>query len=337
MINVGVIGAGYWGPNIIRNFTSHPNTQVIMVSDLLESRLQKIKKTYPHIKTTTNTDALLTNNELDLIAICTPVSTHFELAQKAIEQGKHVFIEKPMTSSLEEAKELLKFASKKNVHIFVDHTFLFTPTVQYIKHLLDNDFVGDLLYFDSVRINLGLFQHDVSVVWDLAVHDFSILLYLIDRFPVSISATGAAHLNPKIYDMAYISLEYENNFISHIHVNWLSPVKVRKCLIAGSRKMIVWNDNEADEKLKIYDKGIDVVKDTNQIYELLIQYRTGDMISPRLPNVEALFQEVNHIVKVLKGDEKPISDGLLGMRVVQLLETTSSSIQHKGAPYAIDK
>lgn len=335
MIRVGVIGAGYWGPNIIRNFTSHPETQVLAVCDVREERLHRVRSIYPHVEVTVHADELMNRTDLDLIAICTPVSTHYKLAKQALESGKHVFVEKPMTSSSAEALELIRLAREKDLHIFVDHTFLFTPAVQKIRHLLQQEEIGDLLYFDSVRINLGLFQHDASVVWDLAVHDFSILLYLIQRIPSRISATGSAHFSPHIHDMAYISLQYNQNFLAHFHVNWLSPVKVRKIFIAGSKKMIVWDDTVADEKIKIYDKGVDILADSNQIYDLLIQYRSGDMVSPQLPNREALWEEVDHIVRVLKGKEQPVSDGYLGYQVVYLLEITTASILSGGQPVKV--
>lgn len=335
-MRIGVIGAGYWGPNIIRNFMQHPSTQVEMVCDILPERLEKIKHMYPHITCTTSSDSIFNQKNIDLIAICTPVSSHYELAKKAILAGKHVLIEKPMTETSQQALELIELARKHQVHLFVDHTFLFTHAVQKMKEMVVQNELGKLYYFDSVRINLGLFQHDVSVVWDLAVHDFSILLYLIDQTPVTISATGAAHFNSKIHDMAYISVQYPNNFIAHIHVNWLSPVKVRKCLIAGSRKMLVWDDTLADEKLKIYDKGIDVLDDTNQIYELLVQYRSGDMISPKLVNEEALAREVDHIVRVIHDMERPVSDGNLGLKVVRLLEATNQSILQNGQPVKLN-
>ncbi|GAB4183721.1 MAG: Gfo/Idh/MocA family oxidoreductase [Calditrichia bacterium] len=332
MINVGVIGAGYWGPNIIRNFMINPDTNVVMVCDLQEERLEKVSVAYPHIKTTTDANDLITSGELDLIAVCTPVSTHYQLAKEILSNKKHLLIEKPMTATAAEAEELNKIANAMNVKIFVDHTFLFTPAVQKIKEWINNGELGDLLYFDSVRINLGLFQHDVSVIWDLAVHDMSILTYLISNKPKNLSATGSAHYNQSIHDMAYLSLQYNNNFIAHIHVNWLSPVKVRKCLIAGTKKMIVWDDTLADEKIKIYDKGIDVIKNDNDIYELLIQYRSGDMVSPRLPNREALSVEVQNIVDVLKNKAEPISDGHLGAEVVKMIELADSSMKKNGTP-----
>jgi predicted dehydrogenase len=334
-MNVGVIGAGYWGPNIIRNFMRHPKSRVTMVCDVDPERLEKIRQMYPHIECTTNYHDLLKNPGIDLIAICTPVSSHFSLAKNTLLAQKHVLIEKPMTETGEQAEELISIARQRNLYIFVDHTFLFTPAVQKMKTLIQKKELGELYYFDSVRINLGLFQHDVSVVWDLAVHDFSILLYLINENPVTVSATGAAHFNPNLHDMAYISLQYSDNFIAHIHVNWLSPVKVRKCLIAGSGKMLVWDDTLADEKLKIYDRGIDVVENTNQIYELLVQYRSGDMVSPQLPNEEALYNEVAHIVNVIHQEEDPLSDGELGFKVVRLLEAANQSIQQGGRPIKV--
>ncbi len=330
MINVGVIGVGYWGPNIIRNFFAHANSKVVSCCDVRKQRLDYINGLYPTIETTTDCNTITNDSKIDLLAVCTPVFSHYEIAKASLEAGKHVLIEKPMTYTSKQAEELVNIAEKKNLKIFVDHTFIYTGAVRKIKEVLTRDEIGDIYYFDSVRINLGLFQHDVNVVWDLAPHDISIMHYLINKQPEYIIATGADHFGSNLEDVAYLTIYYPNNIIAHIHTNWLSPVKIRKTLIAGSKKMIVWDDNEPIEKVKIYDKGVDIVQSSDEVYNLLIQYRTGDMYCPKIDTTEALTVEVNQIVDSLENDKTAAVDGKTGLMVVNILEAAQKSIKNGG-------
>ncbi|GAB4342149.1 MAG: Gfo/Idh/MocA family oxidoreductase [Calditrichia bacterium] len=329
MIKVGVIGVGYWGPNLIRNFYANEHTHLKSVCDLKTSRLDFISRQYPALETSTDYRQIARDPEIDLVVICTPVSTHFEIAKMALENGKHVLIEKPMTATSEEAEELLNLAEKKGRFVFVDHTFLFTGVVKKIKELINAGELGELFYFDSMRINLGLFQHDVNVIWDLAPHDISIMHYLLDSQPEAVVATGAPHFSD-LEDVAYLTVYYPGKLLGHINVSWLSPVKVRQTLLAGNKKMIVWDDNQPSEKLRIYDKGVDFIKDENDVYKMLVQYRTGDMHCPRVDNTEALTTEVQHIVDCLLNGATPISDGKSGWMVVKILEAANQSIKNRG-------
>ncbi|MFZ0390785.1 MAG: Gfo/Idh/MocA family oxidoreductase [Calditrichia bacterium] len=336
MINTGVIGVGYWGPNWVRNFAMHPEVRVKTVCDLKEDRLQYIRRMYPFLQTTTCYQDVLNDTEIDLVAVCTPVDSHFELAQAVLQSGKHVLLEKPMTASVEQAEALLKIAGEKNRHIFVDHTFIFTGAVRKIRELLESGEIGELYYFDSVRVNLGLFQHDVNVIWDLAPHDIAIMHYLLEQPPISVVATGADHLGQGLEDVAYLTVYYPGSLIAHIHTNWLSPVKIRQTLLAGSRKMVVWDDNQPSEKVRVYDKGIEVVRSTDEIYNTLIQYRTGDMHCPKIDATEALAAETRHIVNCLKGTETPLVDGRAGLMVVRILEAAQQSIKQRGREIRIN-
>lgn len=335
MLKAGVIGYGYWGPNIVRNFSANPNIIVKKVCDLSDDRLKLVHSSYPDIETTPVSDEVLLDTHLDLIAIVTPVFTHYELAKKALLNGKHIFVEKPFTSTSAQAEELIEIAEKKNLKIMVDHTFLFTGAVRKMKELVDNGILGNLYYYDSVRVNLGLFQHDINVIWDLAPHDISIMEYLIDNFkPLSVNAVGAEHFNRGLEDVAYLTVRYENNFIAHFHVNWLSPIKVRNTLVAGDKKMLVWNDMLTDEKIKVYDKGVKV--DTAEgVYNLLVQYRSGDMYSPTIPNVEALKLETEYLVDYIMNNKKIDNDGIAGLNVVRILEAANKSLKNNGSEIKI--
>ncbi len=330
MINAAVIGVGYWGPNIIRNFASNPDINLCSCSDLKKERLDLIKRSYPVVNTFIDYKEIIKDNKIDLIAICTPVYSHYEIAKSALESGKHVLIEKPMTSTSAQAEELVNLAEKKGLKIFVDHTFIYTGAVRKIKELVRNGELGSIYYFDSVRVNLGLFQHDVNVIWDLAPHDISIMHYLLEIPPDSVVATGADHIGNGLEDVAYMTIYYPNNMIAHIHSNWLSPTKIRLTLIAGDKRMVVWDDIQPSEKVKIYDKGIEVIKTSEQIYNTLIQYRTGDIYSPKLDSREALVVETQHIVDCLEKKCDPIVDGKAGWMVVRILEAAQQSIKNKG-------
>ena len=330
-MNIGVIGCGYWGPNLIRNFNAMEDVTVAAVADKKEERLSFIAKQFPAIKKlTTNEDELLTADDIDAIVVCTPVSSHFPIGKKALENGKHLLMEKPFTATVREAEILIELAEKKKLIVMVDHTFIYTGAVQTIKEYIKSGKLGELYYFDSVRVNLGLFQHDVNVIWDLAPHDVSIMEYLLDKNPKAISATGVAHFDSNMENIAYISTYYDNNIMGHIHVNWLAPVKVRKTLISGSKKMIIYDDMEPSEKVKIYDKGVDISTDKEQIYNMLIQYRTGDMLAPQIDLTEALKKVSQEFYQAVKENRKPLTDGHSGLRVVRILEAANQSIRSNG-------
>lgn len=328
VIRIGVIGYGYWGPNIVRNFHGQDKSHVVAVCDKNPKSLARVRQAFPDMSVTDDCNDLLTATDIDAIAVVTPVWTHYELAKAALENGKHVFVEKPFTYSTAQAEELIELAERKNLKIMVDHTFLFTGAVNRIRKLIDDGTLGDLYYYDSTRVNLGLFQHDVNVIWDLAPHDLSIMDYLIQEKPEAVVATGERHLNG-VADVAFITLYYPNNVIGHINVNWLSPVKVRTTLIGGEKKMLVWNDLEADEKIKVYDKGVQMLNGEGR-YQLLVSYRSGDMWAPRVEQVEALKAEAAYFADCILNNKKPFNDGAAGLHVVRMLEAADKSLQQKG-------
>jgi predicted dehydrogenase len=329
MVKFGVIGYGYWGPNVVRNLDRLDGASVVAVCDKDASARNKVKKVHPHVRVTDDARELMASTEIDAIAVVTPVWTHYELAKAALENGKHIFVEKPFASNTAQAEELIELAERKNLKIMVDHTFLFTGAVQKISQLLGEGALGKLYYYDSTRVNLGLFQHDINVVWDLAPHDLSIMDHLIQESPEAIVATGQSHLNG-LEDVAFITLYYPDKVIAHVNVNWLSPVKVRTTLIGGEKKMLVWNDLEADEKIKIYDKGVHVTS-REGLYNLLVNYRSGDMWAPQIEQVEALHLELAYFVSCIGSGEVPINDGKAGLRVVKMLEAASESLNKRGA------
>ena len=328
VLRVGVIGYGYWGPNIVRNFHGQERSRVVAVCDQSQKSLDRVRHAFPGMHTTRDSRELLTSPDIDAVAVVTPVWTHFELAKIALENGKHVFVEKPFTCTTAQGEELIELAERKHLKIMVDHTFLFTGAVNRMKEMIDNGTLGDLYYYDSTRVNLGLFQHDVNVLWDLAPHDLSIMDYLIKEKPEAVVATGERHLNG-VADIAFMTLYYPGNMIGHINVNWLSPVKVRTTLIGGEKKMLVWNDLEADEKLKVYDKGVQMTSG-EAVYQTLVSYRTGDMWAPRVEQVEALKVEAAYFVDCVMNDKTPFNDGLAGLHVVRMLEAADLSLQQKG-------
>ena len=328
IIKFGVVGYGYWGPNVVRNLDRLDQTKVVAVCDKSVAARRKVAKAYPDVLVTDDPSTLMSSPEIDAIAVVTPVWTHYELAKAALENGKHVFVEKPFTSNTAQALELIELAAQKNLKIMVDHTFLFTGAVQKIKQLLQDDALGKLYYYDSTRVNLGLFQHDVNVVWDLAPHDLSIIDHLIQKNPEAISATGQTHLNGH-EDVAFLTLYFPDKVIAHINVNWLSPVKVRTTLIGGEKKMLVWNDLEADEKIKIYDKGVNITS-REGLYNLLVNYRSGDMWAPQIEQIEALTRELAYFVECITNDTTPVNDGEAGLRVVRMLEAANTSISKRG-------
>jgi predicted dehydrogenase len=327
-VKFGVIGYGYWGPNVVRNLERLDETELVAVCDKSAAARRKASKAYPDVPVTADPAELLASPDIDAIAVVTPVWTHYELAKSALLNGKHVFVEKPFTSNAAQAEELIELAARKNLKIMVDHTFLFTGAVKKIKKLLQDGALGKLYYYDSTRVNLGLFQHDVNVVWDLAPHDLSIIDHLIQMMPEAISATGQTHLNGH-EDIAFLTLYFPEKVIAHINVNWLSPVKVRTTLIGGEKKMLVWNDLEADEKIKIYDKGVQITT-TEGLYNLLVNYRSGDMWAPQIEQVEALTQELSYFADCIVKDKNPENDAAAGLRVVRMLEAANQSIRKQG-------
>jgi len=328
VLKVGVIGYGYWGPNIVRNFSGIDHAAVAMVCDSNPATLSKVLKNYPQMRVTSDSNDILLSSDIDVVAVITPLSSHFALAKKALLNGKHVFVEKPFTATTAQAEELIELAEKKGLKIMVDHTFIFTGAVRKMKQLVDDGVLGSIYYYDSIRVNLGLFQHDCNVIWDLAPHDFSVMDYVIQQKPLALSATGEVHYN-SFEDVAYVSVYCEDNVIAHFNVNWLSPVKIRTTLIGGDKKMLVWNDLEADEKLKVYDKGVDV-QDRENRYELLVSYRSGDAWIPKVQQTEALKLEAEYFVDCVVNSKTPINDGIAGLRVARMLEAASESIKGKG-------
>jgi predicted dehydrogenase len=328
MVKFGVVGYGYWGPNVVRNLDRLESAEVVAVCDKSPASRKKVAKAYPDVLVTEDSAELMSSPDIDAIAVVTPVWTHYELAKAALLNGKHIFVEKPFTSNADQAQELIELAARKNLKIMVDHTFLFTGAVTKIKQLLQDGALGKLYYYDSTRVNLGLFQHDVNVVWDLAPHDLSIIDHLIQQTPEAISATGQSHLNGH-EDVAFITLYFPDNVIAHINVNWLSPVKVRTTLIGGEKKMLVWNDLQADEKIKIYDKGVNVTS-REGLYDLLVHYRSGDMWAPQIEQVEALTRELAYFVDCIVTDTIPFNDGNAGLRVVKMLEAAGQSLKLRG-------
>jgi len=328
MLKFGVIGYGYWGPNIVRNLRSLEGCEVVGICDQTPAARKRIQSAHPGVPVHSDANELIKSPDVDAIAVITPVWTHYELTKAALENGKHVFVEKPFTSTVAQAEELVNLAEQKKLQIMVDHTFLFTGAVRKIQKLLKEGTLGKLYYYDSTRVNLGLFQHDCNVIWDLAPHDLSIMNHLLHKDAEAISATGQAHLNSH-EDIAFITAYYPDKMIAHVNVNWISPVKVRTTLIGGEKKMLVWNDLEADEKLKIYDKGVDV-KSQEGVYNLLVSYRSGDMWAPQVEQVEALKLELGYFMECVKKSEKPFNSGCEGLKVVRMLEAASKSLAKRG-------
>ena len=337
MIKIGVIGYGYWGPNLVRTFAEAQLGTVAAVSDLDPKKLAIVNKRYPAVRTTNDFQDILRDPEIDAVAIATPVSTHFEFGMAALKAGKHVWLEKPMTETSLQARKLCDEAAKRNLTVFVDHTFVYTGAVRKMGDVIKSGDLGRVYYYDSIRVNLGLFQRDVNVISDLAVHDFSILDYLLNEHPVAISASGINHFPGTPENLAYITLFYDSGTIAHVNVSWLAPVKVRQILLGGSKKMITYDDLEPSEKVKIYDKGISFTEDPKQIQEMRVGYRTGDMWAPKLDGTEALRLAGDHFIDCIINKKTPQTDGLLGLRVVELIEAATSSMRGKGETVYIQK
>jgi predicted dehydrogenase len=340
MIGVGVVGYGYWGPNLVRNLSDLPDAELRWVCDLQTERLAGVRRRYPSVDITEDYQKLLDDPAVDAIAIATPVATHYAMAMRALKAGKHVFVEKPLASSTEEAQRLVDEAERRGLVLAVDHTFIHTGAVRKMRDIIQSS-LGELYYYDSVRINLGLFQHDVNVIWDLAVHDLSIMDYLLPEKPVAVSATGMSHVPGEPENIAYLTLHFPGRTIAHIHVNWLAPVKVRRTLVGGSNKMIVYDDLEPSEKIKVYDKGITLSgpppRRGEKVRQMQVGYRTGDMNSPQLDMTEALSRELREFLSCIEAGKPPLADGLAGLRVVRVLDAATKSLARQGAVVELEQ
>jgi len=332
MINIGLIGYGYWGPNLARNFNNNPDFNLKAICDFSDDRVKHAATFYQQATVTNNADDLFNGLDLDAIAISTPVSTHFDLAHKALSNGKHVWLEKPMTESVEQAEQLIELADKNNLKLLIDHTLVYTGSIIKVKELMDKGDLGDLMYYDSTRLNLGLFQQDVDVIWDLAPHDLSVMDYLMPYKKMAVSATGSSYYGKKIVPKAMLTIYMENEVIAHINCSWVSPVKVRQTMIGGTSKMVLFDDNEPSEKIKIYDKGVDLFDTKEALYKLKVQYRVGDMYAPRLDTKEALALETEHFADCILNNAEPITGGKTGLEVVKVLVASKESLKLRGAP-----
>jgi predicted dehydrogenase len=337
MINIAIIGYGYWGPNLVRNFSELPNAKVVAVADLDKSRLELVARRYPNVRTTTDIQEILGDTSIDAVAVATPVNTHFQLGMAVLKAGKHLWLEKPMTETSLQARKLVDEAERRKLVLLVDHTFLYTGAVRKMAEIIRKGDLGRIYYYDSIRVNLGLFQRDVSVVSDLAVHDFSILDYVLGEHPVAVSASGTNHFPGTPENLAYITLFYASVTIAHANVSWLAPVKVRQIFVGGSKKMITYDDLEPSEKIRVYDKGVSFTDDPKQIYQMRVGYRTGDMWAPKLEVTEALQVEGAHFVECIEQQGVPQTDGRLGLRVVELIEAATSSMRGQGETMYIQR
>jgi len=327
-MKVGIIGLGYWGPNLVRNFSSNQDISSVVACDLSSERLQSIKKKFPNVKLCNDPNELNKSN-VEAIAIATPVHTHYELAKQALFAGKHIWVEKPFTSTVEQALELLNIAEQKNLKIFIDHTFVYTGAVKKIGELVRNGDLGNIKYFDSVRINLGLFQHDINVLWDLAPHDLSIMNYVLPQYNVeAISANGIANYYD-LENIAHLALYFDSDCYANLHLNWTSPVKIRRMIVGGDKKMLVYDDMENFEKIKVYDSSVEI-NTPESMHEALVQYRIGDMYSPKVKQTEALALGVKEFIQSIRDGRQPITSGYDGLKIVKILEASQESIQNRG-------
>lgn len=336
-VGIGVVGYGYWGPNLVRNFVSNPNAHLVGIADRDPAKLLASRHLYPGVAVTDRYEDLLENPAIEAIAIATPVRTHYELGLAALRAGKHVLVEKPLAPTADQVRHLIDEANCRGLTLMVDHTFLYTPAVQKIRELIAKDELGDVYYYDSTRSSLGLFQSDVNVIWDLAVHDISIIQYIMNENPVAVSATGSCHVAGSPENMAHITLFFESKCVAHVSVNWLSPIKVRQTFIGGSKKMIVYNDLEPTEKIKLYDKGITLDVLPENAHQFRIGYRAGDMWAPNISTKEALQAEIEHFIECVRTGATPVSSGLSGLRVIEVLEAASCSIADHGKPVLLQQ
>ncbi len=328
-VKVGVLGAGYWGPKLIRNFHEIPSADMAMVCDLRQDRLAHVRELYPAVRVTTDYQELL-RSDVEAVAIATPIPTHHRLAREALLAGKHVLVEKPLTANSEEAEDLVNLAEKRGLSLMVGHTFEYNPAVEYLRRIIAAGELGRIYYINATRVNLGIFQPDINVVWDLAPHDVSILLFILGMLPVNVSARGAAYVRPKIHDVAYLTLHFPNEIMADIRVSWLDPCKIRRITVVGSKKMVVYDDVEPTEKIKIYDKGVDVPPYSDTLEEFHLSYRYGDITTPAIPNVEPLRVECEHFLHCVRTGERPRSDGRDGLEVVRILEAATRSLLNGG-------
>ncbi|MEO0106423.1 MAG: Gfo/Idh/MocA family oxidoreductase [candidate division WOR-3 bacterium] len=334
-MKIAVIGVGYWGPNIVRNLLNNKAVSGVYCFDIDRKRLRAVQAQFPTVKIVDSYEEILKDQKIKGVCIATPASTHFHLAKMAIEHNKHLFIEKPFTVSMAEAETLFELSRKKGLKLIVDHIFMYHGAIKKIKEIIASGEIGEILYFDAVRINLGLFQHDVNVLWDLATHDISVMLYLLNRQPKTVSAIALGHYNT-VEDIAYLTMLFGNNCIAHIHVNWLAPVKVRRILIGGSKKMILYDDMETMEKIKVFDKGVEI-KTKEGIYKTLVQYRTGDMYAPKFDTTEPLFLIINEFINAIENGVEPLSNAKTGMEVVKILCAAEKSVKNNGTIVEINE
>ena len=330
-VGVGVVGCGYWGPNLVRNLAQTRGVQLVACCDLEAERLEWVQQGYPAARVTTHFQELLEDQKIDAIAIATPISTHYALVKQALEAGKHVLVTKPLAQSVAECQELHALATRNNRVLVIDHTFLYTGAVRKIKALVDAGDLGDIYYYDSVRINLGLFQHDTNVIWDLAPHDISIMLHVLGQMPERVSAIGASHVNEQVENIAYVTMQFRERLLAHLHVNWLAPAKVRRTIIGGSKRMVVYDDMDMSEKVKIYDSGAKLCNDPEHIRRTMVEYRTGDMYAPKLDKTEALAEECRHFIACIRDGATPISGALLATQIVGVIEAADRSLRLGGS------
>lgn len=335
MTKIGVIGCGYWGPNLIRNFRNTPNCEMVIACDMQEDRLSRIKKLFPGLETTKKHEDLL-HSDLDAVAIATPVWTHYPLAKTFLEAGKHVFVEKPITRSSQECKELIEIARERDLVLMVGHTFEYTAAVNKIKEIVSSGELGDILYVNSTRVNLGLFQQDINVIWDLAPHDISIISYVLGKEPISVNAQGVSHFKEGIEDVAMTTLRFENNTIAYIRNSWIDPNKVRSMIFVGSKKMLVYDDTSPNEKIKIYDKGVEEPSYYDNFGEFQFSYRYGDIYIPRIEEYEALSSECGHFVQSIQEGTTPRSDGMSGLSVIRIIEAANQSLKEEGRSIPVE-
>jgi predicted dehydrogenase len=337
MFKVGVIGCGYWGPNLIRNFTQMSRTSVIRIADLDPVRLNHMQSLYPNLETTPDYNDIISDSDIDIVAIATPVHTHYKFASEALSAGKHTFVEKPLTSSVEEAEHLVMLSEKYDRKLMVGHTFIYTAAVQKMKEIIDSGELGDIFYINSQRLNLGLFQQDINVIWDLAPHDIAIILHLLNQNPSTVSAIGASHINYRIEDVAVLTLRFPNGLIAFIQTSWLDPDKIRRMTVVGSKKMMVYDDVQPTEKIRIYDKGVEGPKHYDTYAEFHYSYKYGDIVIPKIDGAEPIRTELNHFVDWILGETEPLSDGNSGMDVVKILEAAQQSIENINSPVSFGR
>jgi predicted dehydrogenase len=336
MLKIAVIGYGYWGPRLVRNFNQAPGAKVVMIVDRDPLRRQQAVIEWPGVEVVDDVTQALNGDCTDAVAIATPLSTHHAIGMAALKAGRHIFVEKPAAASVWEIEEMNEMAARANRVLMVDHTFIHTPALRRIREIIDSGSAGDIFYFESTRVNLGLFHHDTNVIWDLAVHDVSMMDYLLDENPVAVSATGQNHFKDQTENIAFLTIFFDGIAIAHVHVNWLAPVKVRRTLIGGSRQMVVYDDLEPSEKVKIYDKGVDIELDPNALNQTQFNYRSGDMWAPNLPGDEPLQNCVRHFIESIERNSTPITDGQAGLRVVRIIEAATQSMAQRGAPIELD-